>query len=151
MDDTEKIPRYLYRVVDGSTHCKYDKNKGFEASKPYAAYNPKHWNAKPELELHMDWSNRKQTPFISVTSSREKALELALKKMKLDNGNVLIAKIDSLKLRTEGVQVYHMEGLVKLIGAVIKPEGMNSHEYLCVRRIPRSTIIEQITFGDLED
>jgi len=148
MDDTEKEPQYFYRVSDNSSRCKYDKDEGFVASIPNAIYDPEHPNAKRELVLHMNWRNRKPTPFISVTSSPEKALQFALKRMKrmkLKNGNVLITKINRSLLSPKCV--YHMETLVKRTGVVIKPKAMNSHEYLCVRHIPRSAIVKVTSSG----
>ncbi|KAG1840463.1 hypothetical protein DFJ58DRAFT_810379 [Suillus subalutaceus] len=75
-------PQYFYRVFDEKSFSQFHETSGFVAGIPNAIYDPKHWKARHELERHMDWTNKHPTPFISVTASREKALEFALQRVK---------------------------------------------------------------------
>ncbi|KAG2342311.1 hypothetical protein BDR05DRAFT_964270 [Suillus weaverae] len=141
MSQDETLPRYLYRVFDEESCSQFSRTSGFVASIPNAVYNPDHRNAKRELEWHMDWSSRRRTPFISVTASREKALEYALNRVDMDRRAVSIAKIDSSRLTRAGVHVHWMCDLVEYTGAYLKYEAMNEHELLCVGRIPANAVI----------
>jgi hypothetical protein len=148
MHDSNETPRYYYRVVDDKSHCKYDQDEGFVASIPNAVYNPNHWNAKRELEQHMNWANRDPTPFISVTVSREQAIHYALQRMEWGNGSVLIAKIDHSRLKEENIHIHRARDLVQATGAEIEPIADNPHEYLCVRRIPVCAVISILPLDD---
>ncbi|KAG1876983.1 hypothetical protein C8R48DRAFT_768550 [Suillus tomentosus] len=144
-DETE-LPRYLYRVFDEQSCSQLNRSGAFVASIPYAVYDRDHRNARRQLELHMDWSNRRPTPFISVTSSRGRALDFALTLWNMRGSAVSIAKIDSSQLERE--DVYWMCDLVEYTGAHIKPEAMNKYEYLCVGSIPASAVIQCLTLDD---
>ncbi|KAG2059660.1 hypothetical protein BDR06DRAFT_668395 [Suillus hirtellus] len=144
-DETE-LPRYLYRVFDEQSCSQLNHSGAFVASIPYAVYDRDHWNARRQLELHMDWSNRRRTPFISVTSSRGRALDFALTLLNMRGSAVSIAKIDSSQLERE--DVYWMCDLVGYTGAHIKPEALNKYEYLCVGSIPASAVIQCLTLDD---
>ncbi|KAG1836850.1 hypothetical protein F4604DRAFT_1845959 [Suillus subluteus] len=125
-------------MFDENSHSQFHETSGFVASIPNAIYDPKHWNAQHELERHMNWTNKHSTPFISVTASREKALEFALQRAQKQRRTVTIAKIDSSRLETA---IHRMCILVDQTGAYIKHEAMNKHEYLCVRCIPANAVI----------
>src|SRR5258708_33411359 len=127
MSQDEVLPRYLYRVFDEESCSQFHHTSGFVASISNAVFDPRHWNAQRQLERHMDWNNRRRTPFISVTASREKALEYALNRVEMGRRTVSIAKIDSSRLEEAGVDVYWMCGLVEDTNAYIKPEAMNEH------------------------
>ncbi|KAG2119207.1 hypothetical protein DEU56DRAFT_137636 [Suillus clintonianus] len=145
------LPRYLYRVYDEESCSQFNRASGFVASIPNAVYNPEHRNARRQLKQHMNWGNRYRTPFISVTGSREKALEYALQRVEMGRRTVSIVKIDSSRLERANIDVYRMCDLVEQIGAYIKPEANNEHEYLCVRRIPANAVIECLTLDDDDD
>ncbi|KAG2154258.1 uncharacterized protein EDB93DRAFT_1102394 [Suillus bovinus] len=104
--DETKLPRHFYRVFDEESRSQYSHTRGFVSSIPHAVYDPDHRNARRELERHMDWSNRRQTPFISVTASRGKALEFALNLVERGSRNVSIAKICSLQLQQSGISLH---------------------------------------------
>lgn len=146
-DETE-LPRYLYRVFDEQSCSQLNRSGTFVASIPDAVYSRNHRNARRQLELHMDWSNRRRTPFISVTSSRVNALKFALTLLNMRGSAVSIAKIDSSQLEREGTDVHWMCDLVEYTGAHIKPEAMNKYEYLCVGFIPASAVIQCLTLDD---
>ncbi|KAG1769886.1 hypothetical protein EV702DRAFT_1140610 [Suillus placidus] len=148
LQDIPAVPQYFYRVFDEDSCAQFHEISGFVASIPNAIYDPKHWNARGELERHMDWTNIHPTPFISVTASREKALEFALQRVGKQRRAVTIAKIDSSRLKAANVNVYRMCTLVEQTGAGIKREAMNEHEYLCVRCIPANAVIRLLTLGD---
>jgi len=146
LQDTPTVPQYFYRVFDETSHSQFHENWGFWAGIRNAVYDPKHPNARRELEWHMDWNNKHPTPFISVTASREKALEFASQRVDKRKRTVTIAKIDRSRLRK--TPVHQMCALVEETQAVIKNEAMNEHEYLCVRHIPANAVIQRLTLGD---
>ncbi|KAG1776864.1 hypothetical protein EV702DRAFT_316417 [Suillus placidus] len=148
MSQDETLPRYLYRVFDEWSCSQFSRTSGFVASIPNAVYDLDHRNAKRQLEWHMDWNSRRQTPFISVTASREKALEYALNRMDMKRRTVSIAKIDSSRLRTD---VYRMCDLAEYTGAYLKHEATNKHEFLCVGCIPANAVIQCLTLDDDDD
>ncbi|KAG1862813.1 hypothetical protein DFJ58DRAFT_775304 [Suillus subalutaceus] len=148
MSQDRTLPRYLYRVFDEETYSKFSHTSGFVASISNAVYYRNHPNARRQLELHMDWSNRRRTPFLSVTASREKALEYALNKVKMGRRIVSIAKIDSSQLKRAGINIYWMRELAEQTGAYLRPEAMNDHEYLCIRNIPAHAVIQCLTLDD---
>ncbi|KAG2034138.1 hypothetical protein BDR03DRAFT_965941 [Suillus americanus] len=145
LQDTPAVPQYLYRVFDEKSRSQFHETSGFVASIPNAIYDPEHWNARRELERHMDWTNNHPTPFISVTASHEKALKFAKQRMEKQRRTVTIAKIESSRLETA---IYRMCDLVNQTSADIKQEAMNKHEYLCVRCIPANAVIQRVTLGD---
>lgn len=148
MDELQDLPQYFYRVFDEESRSQFHETWGFVASIPNAFYNPAHWNARLELERHMDWSNSCPTPFVSMTASREKALEYAFQRVEKQRRTVTIAKIDSSRLKKAKVDIHWMCALVKQTGADIKREAMNKHEYLCVRCIPANAVIQCLTLDD---
>ncbi|KAG1876979.1 hypothetical protein C8R48DRAFT_334050 [Suillus tomentosus] len=150
-EDDVTLPQYFYRVFDEQSCSQLNHSGAFVASIPYAVYDRDHRNARGQLERHMDWSNRRRTPFISVTCSRAKALEFALTLLNMGSQAVSIAKIDSSRLEREGTNVYWMCDLVEYTGAYIKPEAMNKHEFLCGGLIPANAVIQCFTLGDDDD
>jgi len=151
MSQEQSLPRYLYRVFDEQCYSQFSRTSGFVASIYNAVYYRDHPNARRQLELHMDWSNRRRTPFVSVTASREKALELALKKVDQGRRHVSITKIDGSQLKRAGIKVYWMRGLAEYTGAYVKHEAMNNHEFLCVRCIPAKAVVQCLTLADDDD
>ncbi|KAG1746238.1 hypothetical protein EDD22DRAFT_280131 [Suillus occidentalis] len=148
MDELQDLPQYFYRVFDEESRSQFHETRGFVASIPIAFYNPAHRNACLELERHMDWNSSLPTPFVSMTASREKALKYALQRVDKQRRSVTIAKIDSSLLKKANANIYRMCALVEQTGADIKREAMNEHEYLCVRCIPATSVIQCLTLDD---
>lgn len=151
MDELQDVPQYFYRVFDEESRSQFHETSGFVASIPNAVYNPAHRNARLELERHMNWNSSYSTPFVSMTASREKALEYALQRVDKQRRTVTIAKIDSSRLKKANVDIHWMCALVEQTGANIKREAMNEHEYLCVHRIPANAVIQCLTLDDEQE
>jgi hypothetical protein len=135
-------PRFLYRVFDDRSVSRLNEVDGFVAGDPEGGFNRRRYWAKYVIQRHMRWGNRRPTPFISVTSSRAKAVHYARQRQELGHGGVSIAKIDTAALRSLGVIVYHMATLVKGTRARIDPVAWNYSEYLCLHYIPREAVVE---------
>jgi len=135
-------PRFLYRLFDDSSVSRFDEDDGFVAGNPRGAFNRNQYWAKYVIQRHMHWGNRRPTPFISVTSSRAKALHYAQQRKNLGHAGVSIAKIDTAALRASGVIMYHMATLVKRTRARLDPVAWNYSEYLCLHYIPPQAVIE---------
>jgi hypothetical protein len=136
------MPQFLYRVFDDQSVSRFDEVDGFVAGNPYAAFNRNQYWAKHVIRRHMSWANRRLTPFVSVTASRAKAEEYALRRQRMGHGDVSIAKIDTAALRASGIIIFHMATLVKRTRASIDPVAWNYSEYLCLQGIPRKAIVE---------
>jgi hypothetical protein len=133
------LPDYFYRVFDDKSVSQYDKYDGFCA--PRKAFYPKaHW-AKFVVQRHMNWRNRWNSPFISVTSSYDKALKYAVQREDMGR-EAWIATIDVQRLCQEGVRFWRMQTLAKRVGAYIKRRAWNRDEWLCLHQIPAEAIAE---------
>lgn len=135
------MPRFLYRVFDDRSYSRFSEDSGFVAGNPNGAFNRNRYWAKYVIQRHMLWSNRRPTPFISVTS-RAKAVHYAKQRKEMGRDNVYISKIDTAKLRASGVIICHMATLVKWTRARIDPVAWNYSEYLCLHHIPPEAVVE---------
>jgi hypothetical protein len=133
------LPEFFYRVFDDESVSQYDQDDGFCASRK-AFYPNRHW-AKFVVERHMDWGNRCSSPFISVTSSYDKALTYLAQREQMGR-NAWIAKVDVQILEQEGVRFWHMQTLAKRVGAYIEPVAWNESEWLCLHQIPAQAVVE---------
>lgn len=130
---------HLYRITDDDSRDKFSEANGFIA--PIDQFDPSAQGAKTFVELHLDWSNKKPTPFISTIDSHHNAIYLAEKRARRKMG-VRIAIIDRDKVESQGVVVYHMESLVRDTIAILPSVARNNTEHLCVHRIPREAILK---------
>ena len=138
-------PRYLYRVFDDQSVSKWDEDDGFIAGWPDRPFDPSRHGARKVVEEHMDWSNRTLTPFISATSSPQKAVQYARQREEMGRSGVFIAEIDATRGR---LSIYHMQSLVRSTRAYVPPEGWNKYEYLILREIPTEAIISISTWDE---
>ena len=144
------MPRFLYRVFDDNSVSRLDEDgvDGFVAGNPDGAFNRNwHW-VKYVIQRHMRWANRRPTPFISVTSSRNKAVHYVRQRQEMGHGDVSIAKIDTAALQASGIIIYHMATLVKRTRACLDPVAWNYSEYLCLHYIPHEAVIEVWEYDD---
>ena len=97
------MPQYtrtLYRLQDDESHTLYNKDYGFLARdlRTEINFNPRCKSEKSvlfrTLDLHLDWGNRIDTPFISVYDDRDTAIEYAMMRLNRGKTGVRIGEIE---------------------------------------------------------
>jgi hypothetical protein len=136
------MERRLYRITDNTSRDQFSEIDGFVVPKrdTFDEFNPTGAGAREFVELHLDWSNRRPTPFISTVDSPHIAMYLTRKRI-LGRTGVRIAIIDRDAVENQEA-VYHMESLVDTAQANLPSYARNDTECLCVHRIPREAILK---------
>ena len=134
------LPPYFYRVYDETSVSQYDEGCGFSVDEGVRFDPDQHW-AKYVVQRHINWKNRRRTPFISVTASLEQACEYYRQRESWGR-DPRIAKIDVRKLQRMGVRFWRMQTLARRVGAVIPRVAWNEDEWLCLHEIPEWAIVD---------
>ena len=147
--------RYFWRVTDANTAAKYHRGNGFIAGEPHAVVT---LNPSTPLEVedtkmyilqHLNWRNRRPTPFISVYTDFETAENEALRRRKESKKDVVLWEIclddeDDLEWGT----MYKLKGD---LGFWIQEYAFHNAKYeaLIVHHIPRNFVVCGIRFTDV--
>ena len=141
-------PVEYYRVQDNSSATRFNKRNGFKAGDTQLQlrmFSPRdraeERNLSNALGRHLDWSDRTPSPFISVYSNLNTAIDSAIARVKDGKRDVVIAHINVEQ--TESRLWYRkVRDVAKEIGLWIQPQAWeNSHnEFIFLRHIPAEAV-----------
>ena len=135
-------PLEYYRVHDNSSATHFNKENGFFAGDTQLqlrmfSRNPSEYrNLFSALDRHLDWSDRTPSPFISVYSDYDTAVNSAIARVHQGKRRVFIAHIDVEGF--EGLWYRHAPKLAREIGLRIQPPALRNseHEFIFFHDIP---------------
>ena len=91
-----ELPDELYRVESSYSVSRFDEEQGILPGNP--TWHPNDYDdrdaVKAAVAKHLDWNNRKPTPFISTTNSQARALKEAKRKRDDGETDVQIIMVD---------------------------------------------------------
>ncbi|KAE8893188.1 hypothetical protein PF010_g7954 [Phytophthora fragariae] len=135
--DGKEVPKVLWRVRYTGQSLKAGAKPSFNTKQQF----------KRAVELHLNWSNRIPTPFVSLFDTREHAVQWARRHFELGYDDVFLLKIDAAKLGP----VFRVRYLVQDSDIhTLLPESMYNDEFLALRKISRRSIIRE-TFVSCSD
>lgn len=135
------LPPILYRVYDDTSVSKYTW-QGFDSGTRRMPRDALQF--KLMVQRHGNWSSRKGTPFVSVTSSPDAAgWHVAKKQASGNDSNVMVALIDTVALLgTCKTSVWKMHDAMDHFG--LEPwkgdRRAYENEYICALKIPARAI-----------
>ncbi|KAL0632206.1 hypothetical protein Q9L58_008916 [Maublancomyces gigas] len=135
------LPPILYRVYDDTSVSKYTW-QGFDSGVRRMPRDASQF--KSMVQRHGNWSSRKGTPFVSVTSSPDAAgWHVAKKQASGNDSNVMVALIDTVALLgTCKTSVWKMHDAMDHFG--LEPwkgdRRAYENEYICALKIPARAI-----------
>lgn len=128
--DGKEVPKVLWRVRYTGQSLKARDKPSFKTKQQF----------KRAVELHLNWSNRVPTPFMSLFGSRERAVKWARGHFELGYDDVFLLKIDASKLRP----LFCVRYLVQDTNIyALLPGSMYNDEFLVLRKISRRSIIRE--------
>ena len=135
-------PYKYYRVHDSSSATHFDKENGFVAGDPwlplrmFPRYRSEYQNLFNALGRHLDWSDRTPSPFISVYSDRDTAVNSANGRVDQGNRGVFIAHIDVEDI--EDLWYRWTPKLAEEVGLRIPPQALRNseQEFVFLHHIP---------------
>lgn len=139
-------PLEYYRVHDNSSATHFNKENGFFAGDTQLQLrmfprNPSEYrNLFSALDRHLDWSDRTPSPFISVYSDYDTAVNSAIARVHQGKRRVFIAHIDVEGF--EGLWYRHAPKLAREIGLRIQPRALRNseHEFIFFHDIPEEAM-----------
>lgn len=150
--DLDKLPRYLYRVHYPRSQTTYSKLAGLEARDTETVYEdtPAGQNMfRDTVRRHLTWNSRQTTPFISLFSNRDHAVNWGWKESWRCYGpfekDWSLITISTELLAECGSTVFRLSDLADRWGIEVIPEKARQHvkgEYLCLHRVPAKAILE---------
>ncbi|OWY98050.1 hypothetical protein PHMEG_00031284 [Phytophthora megakarya] len=103
---------------------------------------------KKALELHLNWSNRVPTPFMSLFGTREHAVKWARHHFELGYDDVFLLKVDASKLGS----IFRVRYLVQDSDIDTKSsKDTYNDECLVLRKISRRSIIRETYLSCIDD
>ncbi|KAG6594281.1 uncharacterized protein IUM83_15199 [Phytophthora cinnamomi] len=128
--DGKEVPRVLWRVRYTGQSLKARAKPAFKTKQQF----------KRAVELHLNWSNRVPTPFMSLFGTRELAVKWARRHFELGYDDAFLLKVDAAKLGP----VFRVRYLVQDSDIhTLLPESMYNDEFLVLRKITRRSIIRE--------
>ena len=139
-------PSEYYRVHDSSSATHFDEENGFVAGDPelplrmFPHHDSEYQNLFDALGRHLDWSDRTPSPFISVYSDWDTAVNSATARVNRGKRRVFIAHIDVERIK--GLYYRHVPKLARDIGLRIPPQALRNseHEFVFLRHIPGEAV-----------
>lgn len=120
--DGKDVPRVLWRVRYTGQSLKARAKPAFKTKQQF----------KRAVEMHLDWSNRIPTPFVTLFGTREHAVKWAKSHFELGYDDVFLLKINASKL-----------GSIFQARYLIQDPDFHNDEFLVLRKIPRRSIIRE--------
>ncbi|EGZ19323.1 hypothetical protein PHYSODRAFT_259785 [Phytophthora sojae] len=128
--DGKEVPKVLWRVRYTGQSLKARAKPSFKSKQQF----------KRAVELHLNWSNRIPTPFISLFGTQEHAVKWARRHFELGYDDVFLLKVDAAKVGP----VFQVRYLVQDSDIhTLLPESMYNDEFLVLRKISRRSIIRE--------
>ncbi|KIE01370.1 hypothetical protein MAJ_02711, partial [Metarhizium majus ARSEF 297] len=154
----DKLPRELYRVDYPESRTTYNKIDGFVAGDSTKTYEESDQDDfKQDIVKQFTWSHRNPLPFISLFSDLDHAENWGLKEPWRDpssfspRGNWTLYAINTTLL--VNATLFKLGDLVQRLQLQI-PKNAQQHidgAYLCLHRIPTSSIIKQRDWKQVAD
>ncbi|KAL2213502.1 hypothetical protein CC79DRAFT_1327383 [Sarocladium strictum] len=140
--------KVLYRVESGNSQARTTWDRGAQAADlslriiSFRLYGYAGMRLRKELALHLRWSNRRKTVFISLYSSRWAAEREADRR--LANGTEDVRIITFWIIEEHGVLYRHVPTLADMLGYRIprRAEHNAEYEYIALHSIPPSAIVD---------
>jgi hypothetical protein len=142
----------FYLVEDECSQARTTDGRGISSGDRYARVDFKAWHGRKLEALgrhvtnHLDWSNRRPTPFISMYKNVRVAFEEAKRRKRRGMKNVTITVVDVEKVRGRA-QYRNVRRLLErqLRSWIPKKAWHNSeHEYIFLHHIPDRAVTERI-------
>jgi hypothetical protein len=137
----ESLPLTVYRVDYPGAQTTYSQQWGFLAA---GNFTPHHVTGlRRSVEYHLNWQCRTPSPYISVFSNRQHALNWA--RVWSENNGYGTCDIVEIRIKREhGVMVFCVADLVTRfrVPTTLMPAQYHS-EYLCFRCIPSEAIVRR--------
>lgn len=147
---------YLYRVESDQSRAQKVRGRGIKSEGRHrVAFRPRSWRQRVELTdevwAHLNWRNRKPTPFVSASRDPDWAINQAERRVREGETNVRVYKIAVPRL---GVYKSQFEGWVTVMHLytwlhVAKSDlpdyadfPSSANEYLFLHRIPKEFIVD---------
>jgi len=142
-----ELPDELYRVESSYSVSRFDEEQGILPGNP--TWHPNDYDdrdaVKAAVAKHLDWNNRKPTPFISTTNSQARALKEAKRKRDDGETDVQIIMVDPhLLVEDMGAQISRVDTVVDTYGLPEYLRMFVTHtEFLA---IPQNPSIEDVYY-----
>ena len=141
-------PVKYYRVHDNSSATYYDKEDGFVAGDPelqLRMFTPRkpseERNLSDALGKHLDWTDRTPSPFISVYSNLNTAIDSAIARVKDGKRDVVIAHIN-VEQSESRLWYRKVRNVAEEIGLWIQPQAWENsqNEFIFLHYIPAEAV-----------
>jgi hypothetical protein len=138
-------PHVFYRVEDADSSARYVKGKGIIAADPYTVvrFGNKGDALFDQVEQHLDWSNRRRTPFISTYCYKSAAWREAKRRAKRGKKDVTVYKIDMGKA-LKRAEYRNIRNLASDLRLYIEQNAWNNseHEWIFLHRVPNEAVVK---------
>jgi hypothetical protein len=126
----KEVPKVLWRVRYTGQSLKARAKPSFKTKQQF----------KQAVELHLNWSSRTPTPFVSLFGSRANAVQWARRHFQLGYDDVFLLKVDASKVGP----VFRVRYLVQDSDIhTLLPQSVFNDEFLVLRKIPRRSLIRE--------
>jgi hypothetical protein len=146
----EECPSVFFRVQDEYSQAQYCEHSGIlSKNQSNASFDPCLPETRQSLRDHLDWANKKPSPFISVYSDQATALRDARRRLADGYEDVVIWEIDTRR-GPETSQYRKIRLLASIYRIWIPRKAWNNseHEWLFLHRVPDCMIVRYCTLPD---
>ncbi|KAJ4305467.1 hypothetical protein N0V90_000998 [Kalmusia sp. IMI 367209] len=137
-------PYIFYRVEDEHSRARYIDGRGIIAEDKDTAVNFRNKDTALLVQVaeHLDWSNRRPTPFISTYCEEYVARREAERRVKTGKRDVRIYKIN-MRDSNKRTEYRDIRLLAEKLGFRIPDDAWNNsmHEYIFLYDIPDSAVV----------
>ncbi|OSS54036.1 hypothetical protein B5807_01454 [Epicoccum nigrum] len=145
-----RAPRKFWRVEDSSSRACYTEGEGIlaEATDTAVSFGRQGTALRAQLRRHLDWSNRRRTPFVSVYSDRRAAWREAERRVAAGKRHVVVYKID-VDCSCERVEYRHVQLLAETLRLRIAYRAWNNskYEWVFLHAVPDSAVVGVAELG----
>ena len=139
-----RAPRKFWRVEDSRSRACYVEGEGILAEDLYARvdFDVEGAALRGHLERHLDWSNTRATPFVSVYSDEGTAELEAERRVDARKSDVVVYEID-VDCSYERVEYRNVRRLAGVLAVEIEDKARNNskYEWIFLHAVPDSAVV----------
>lgn len=139
-----RAPRKFWRVEDSRSRACYVEGEGILAEDTYArvGFEVRGAALRGHLARHLDWSNTRATPFVSVYSDEGTAWWEAERRFDAGKRDVVVYKID-VDCSYERVEYRNVRRLAGFLEMEIEDKARNNskYEWIFLHDVPDSAVV----------
>lgn len=136
-------PRVFYRVEDEHSRARYIQGEGIFAEDTNTVVHFAVRGTALLVERHLDWANRRPTPFISTYCEESVAWSEANRRVARGKEDVRVYTID-MDESYDPAEYRNVRPLAKRLGLYINNNAYNNsmYEWIFLHRVPDSAVVE---------